>query len=227
MSGDDRLAGEVSGIRVDVDRWRQQIPADAWPEGLPGTGELWRRDVFGVADGWRAGRVSARAMLTVACMWGYGMRGYGPARTLAALDDDHDGAKLGYNLSVLREQDPAEGDLAAAYERFSRASRTRLYRLGPAFFTKLLYFAGYRRGAGGVQPLILDSRVAGNLPPDAGGAGRRSWGWPAADWICFLRWAVVQARRPGFGGEADAVEMALFTGRWEPSPPPAPASSGR
>src|SRR5712664_1174080 len=37
------------------------MPKDTWPEGLPETGVLWRRDVFAAADRWRAGRESVRA----------------------------------------------------------------------------------------------------------------------------------------------------------------------
>ena len=59
-------------------------------------------------------------------------------------------------------------------------------------------------------PLILDSRVAASLPRETGPALNRSYGWPAADWIAYLRWAAGQALRPEFGGEPGAVEMALF-----------------
>jgi hypothetical protein len=201
---------------VNLARWRQQIPADAWPDGLPSADVLWRHDVFRVADGWRAGRQGPRSLLTAACLWGYGRRGYGLARTLAVLAADPDGGKLEHNLAPLREGCPAEDDFRDAYTRFGPASRTHLNRLGPAFFSKLLYFGGYRRSAGGVQPLILDRRVAASLPEQAGAARSRLWGWPAADWIAYLRWAAGQASRQEFGGEPDAVEMALFDGRWTP-----------
>lgn len=86
--------------------------------------------------------------------------------------------------------------------------------LGPAFFTKLIYFAGYRRGAGGVQPLILDKQVALRLPADAGPSRRREGGWPSSEWVEYLQWAAGQAKRTTFGGEPERVEMALFSNRW-------------
>jgi hypothetical protein len=96
----------------------------------------------------------------------------------------------------------------------ARRRRTCAARALP-FFTKVLYFAGYRRGAG-IQPLILDRRVARHLPPAADPAHARRWGWPSEHWIAYLRWAADQATRTVFGGEPDAVEMALFSGEWEP-----------
>jgi hypothetical protein len=216
MTGNRALLGEPGGIQVPLARWRPCIPPEAWPAALPGDGTLWRADIFGAANDWRAGRLSARAFLVAACMWGYGPVGYGPARVRAVLQDDPDGSSLESNLEPLRHDCPATGDLRAAYQRFNRASGTRLRGLGPAFFTKLLYFAGYRRGAGGIQPLILDRNVAACLPADAGAAAGLSWGWPSDQWMAYLTWAARQARRPGFGGEPDRVEMALFTGTWTP-----------
>ena len=89
--------------------------------------------------------------------------------------------------------------------------------LGPAFFSKLLYFAGYRRDRRGVQPLILDAVVSRALPEAAGPARNRRWGWRAAEWMDDLRWAADQARRSVFGGEPERVEMALFAGLWTAS----------
>ena len=205
---------------MNLARWRHLIPADAWPDGLPGTDVLRRCDVFLVADNWRAGREGARSLLTAVCLWGYGLRGYGLARTLVVLAADPDGSKLEHNLTPLRGRRLSGDDFRNAYSRFGPASQTHLHRLGPAFFSKLLYFGAYRRGEGGVQPLILDKRVAARLPEEAGTARSRSWGWPAVDWIAYLRWAASQAGRPDFGGEPDAVEMALFDGRWTPGAPP-------
>lgn len=215
MAQEQGLSGEQCGILVRLDRWKGIIPADAWPSSLPSSGVLWRKDVFAVAGEWLAGRESARAFLVAICMWGTGPRGYGPTRTLAALNTDPDGAKLEHNLHALRADHPSEDELRVTYQRFNRASETHLYRLGPSFFTKVLYFAGYRRGTGGLQPLILDKQVAGRLPRSAGPAHARAWGWPSEDWITYLRWAAWAAARPQFGGEPDAVEMALFSGKWE------------
>jgi hypothetical protein len=104
--------------------------------------------------------------------------------------------------------------LEDCYERFTTTAK--LAGLGAAFFTKLLYFAGYRRGEGGIQPLILDQVVAGRLPASAGPAGKYRTAWWSGTWLAYLRWAADQAARPEFGAEPDRVEMALFTGSWTP-----------
>ena len=49
------LPGERAPVTVNVDRWRAGLPPDAWPDGLPASGEIWRRDVFAVAEAYRAG----------------------------------------------------------------------------------------------------------------------------------------------------------------------------
>lgn len=55
--------------------------------------------------------------------------------------EDLSAAKLRHILEPVRPDRPSTGDLGEACRRFSRASGTCLRGLGPAFFTKLLYFA--------------------------------------------------------------------------------------
>jgi hypothetical protein len=102
--------------------------------------------------------------------------------------------------------------LLDAYDRFRFSNHLR--GLGPAFFTKILYFVGYRRACGGIQPLILDRVVAGRLPDSAGPANRYSTGWSSSTWHSYLRWAASQAVRPGYQNEPDHVEISLFRGTW-------------
>ncbi|MGV9211496.1 hypothetical protein ACTFTM_06490 [Micromonospora sp. RB23] len=193
-------------IVVRVDRWRAGLPADAWPDGFPSSGEVWREDVFAVADAYRAGSASARQLLAAVLMWGYGPIGYGPWRAARSLGGDPTGERL---TSALEEMSVAdEAALRTAYRRFRDPAQARLPWLGPAFFTKVLYFAGYRRGVGGLQPLILDRVVAGRLPAEAGVTRRN--GWSPDEWLAYLRWAAEQAQRRGV--EPDAVELALFQG---------------
>jgi transposase len=47
-----------------------------------------------------------------------------------------------------------------------------------------------------VQPLILDKRVAQQLPEDAGPARRRTGGGRSAEWLDYLQWAAEQSRSP-------------------------------
>jgi hypothetical protein len=88
----------------------------------------------------------------------------------------------------------------AAYSRFLRGGESNVTWLGPAFFTKLLYFAGFDRTPG-PQPLILDRFVAKTL-------GWRTTGWTATDYGTYLdaatSWAGEYATTP------DVVERTLF-----------------
>lgn len=193
-------------IVVRVHRWRAGLPADAWPDDFPTSGEVRRQDVFAVAEAYRAGSASARQLLAAVLMWGYGPIGYGPWRATRSLGGDPTGERLTAALEEVSV--PGEAALHTAYRRFSDPGHARLPWLGPGLFTKVLYFAGYRRGAGGVQPLILDRVVASQLPAEAG-VSRRN-GWSSEEWLAYLRWAAEQAQRRGV--EPDAVELALVPG---------------
>ncbi|RQX15607.1 hypothetical protein DDE19_19065 [Micromonospora ureilytica] len=203
------MPGARAPVTVRVDRWRAGLPPDAWPGTLPTSGQLWRRDVFAVAEAYRAGSASPRQLLTAVLVWAYGPIGYGPWRATRSLDADPSGKRLAYALEEVSTPAPDEEALLTAYRRFRDPDHARLPWLGPGLSTKVLYFAGYRRGAGGVQPLILDRVVAGQLPPEAG-VGRRN-GWSAEEWLAYLRWAAEQARVRGV--EPDAVEMAVVPDR--------------
>ncbi|WP_433316298.1 hypothetical protein ACQP0U_05410 [Micromonospora sp. CA-269861] len=203
------LPGERTPVTVNVDRWRAGLPPDVWPDILPASGEVWRRDVFAVADAYRAGSASPRHLLTAVLAWGYGPIGYGPWRAARSLAADPDGKRLAYALEEVSGPASDEEALRTAYRRFRDPDHARLPWLGPGLFTKLLYFAGYRRGAGGVQPLILDRVVASQLPAEAG-VGRRN-GWSSEEWLAYLRWAAGQARARGV--EPDEVEMAVSRAR--------------
>ena len=209
------LPGEVCAITVDVDRWRSALPETAWPEGFAADSKVWRQDVFDVAERWRRGEATALQLAAASLAWGLGITGYGRRRTRDVLDQDPDGSRLAISIEGLRDERPTEADLLDAYERLFRGVG-HVRGLGPAFFTKIIYFAGYRRGVGGLQPLILDKVVAERLPDDAGGANRHESGWWPSTWRDYLYWAAKQAERPAYCGEPDHVEMDLFNGVWTP-----------
>ncbi|MET8372559.1 hypothetical protein [Micromonospora profundi] len=200
------LPGEEAPVIVNIDRWRAGLPSDAWPDSLPANGEIWRRDVFAVTDAYRAGSATARQLLTAVLVWGYGPIGYGPWRTAKSLAADPDGKRLAYALEAMSEPAPDEDALRTAYRRLSDPDHARLPWLGPGLFTKVLYFVGYRRGVGGVQPLILDRVVASHLPVEVG-VSRRN-GWSSEEWLAYLRWAGAQAQARGIEPEAVTTAVA-------------------
>jgi hypothetical protein len=105
------------------------------------------------------------------------------------------GFRLAAALELLRESGPV-----AAYDALR--SRLRIAYLGPAFFTKFLYFAGYDTTSE-PRPLILDRFVARGLR-----AGWPRSGWTSAQYGDYLRHAHAWAHESG--AAPDAVELALF-----------------
>jgi hypothetical protein len=78
---------------------------------------------------------------------GHGIRGYGPFRTGRILAREQAGERLEAALAGLRPDAVTPAVLEGCHERFTTTAK--LPGLGAAFCTKLLYFAGYRRGEGG------------------------------------------------------------------------------
>ena len=158
-----------------------------------------------MADAYRAGSASTRQLLTAVLVWAYGPIGYGPWRAARSLDADPNGKRLAYALEEVSTTAPDEEALRTAYRRFRDPDQARLPWLGPGLCTKVLYFVGYRRGAGGVQPLILDRSWPANSPPRRVSAGATA-GHPRSGWpTCAGR-----PSRPGSAGvEPDAVEMTV------------------
>ncbi len=104
-------------------------------------------------------------------------------------------------------------DPEAAYRCLSPGTGTPLPYLGPAFFTKYLYFAG--AGAPDHPCLIIDSRVAHALNTRCGWTTLRSGGnWPPETYqrYCTLlaRWAREESDRSGRQVCADQIERWLF-----------------
>ncbi|PJN29396.1 hypothetical protein CG736_02295 [Kitasatospora sp. CB02891] len=198
-------------VPVDRSRWMPLLPdATWWPTGLddcPQAGH-WprvdRRAVFSLAR--RAGTVEAnRQLLVAALVWGSGTKAREVKRrgrifarnSVAELD-----ARLGSALTVLREE-----GAAAAYRAFNNDHR--IPYLGPAFFSKVLYFAGDGAVAGPHRPLILD-RVVSTALRRLGivdGSWPR-WGWTSSQYAQYL--AAVHDLAQQRSVRPDQIEAALF-----------------
>lgn len=115
------------------------------------------------------------------------------------------GTTVETNLKLAASILTSEGAVAAYQSMLTGPART--LHMGPGYFTKFLFFMGYRDpSVPGLRPLILDSRVAEALmhrevfAPKAGSSG-----WPSNLYERYLTYC--QAENPE---EPEAVEVELF-----------------
>ncbi|MFF1560472.1 hypothetical protein [Streptomyces sp. NPDC058279] len=163
-------------------------------------------------------------------VWGQGRIGYGPHRLKDILAEPNVADVVAGADAALRED-----GAVAAYDVLYRAVRG----LGPAFFTKLLYFLGLARDAPAApRALILDQRVARVVRAHATRIGLEAglasasdvatWTWSDSGWTphryeVYLRWITASAEQlvsAGIGWPAsspDLLELALFDGVWDPT----------
>lgn len=192
---------------MDAGKWRSALPEEAWPRDFPLDGVVWRQDVFRVADLWREDRADAHQVLAATLMWFHGPSAGGRRRAVRTLSGDPTGARLDAVLEPLRKDRPTPADLRMSYVAFRTSCR--LPHFDPDFSTRLIYFAGYRRGVGGTQPLILDDEIARRLPLQAGITSQASRG-SSLEWSRYIAWAAERAARDDV--EPDRVEMDLSAG---------------
>jgi hypothetical protein len=207
----------TSPVAVDADRWRRELVSRALPEPIgrlaeSGIVRLSRADVFEYAD--TEPRPEASIQLLYASLaWGLGTKASYLTGRLDGLAKDPGGA---VELLMSAWQHVLDGaDPEVCYEDLvKRRGGGRIYRNGPAFATKFLYFAHGSKTS--PRCVILDKVVAGKL---------RDLGvWPKAStsaWFpstyasyCDLmsHWAEQAADRSGRDVAADEVEFAIFNG---------------
>jgi hypothetical protein len=191
-----------SPIEFRADTWRAKL-GDAWPSAAD-AGQLSRQAVFGISDAHRRGVATTKQLLAAVGIWGYGKGGRGGFRVRHWLEEPALTTKLDAAMDLARS-----GDVGGAYGSLRRGAENHVDGLGPAFFTKLLYFAAYRRGQRGIQPLILDQYVALGLRQET----HESWpsaGWSTDQYLHYLHKARGLADCPGGPGEVDLIEFKLF-----------------
>jgi hypothetical protein len=192
------------------------------PNSLRRSGKISRGDALDIAERVRDGELSATELFVGSFVWGWGTTGYGPSRLRAIVDSAGDRLEpslqraLAAALSESDAPDPIAGyaQLYGGYlsnESDKRAAPgaaewARLRGYGPAFFTKLLYFAV--PGA-----LILDNRLANAVLelsglPNLVTADGRSWPWTPYRYAVYLHW--MRQTADAVGAEPDVLELTLF-----------------
>ncbi|BBC36147.1 hypothetical protein SGFS_074410 [Streptomyces graminofaciens] len=172
-------------------------------------------------------------------VWGQGRNGYGPHRLKEILAQPSTADALNRAGIALR----SEGAVAAY-----RALHGAVKGLGPAFFTKFLYFLDLATDAPHTpRALILDQRVARVMRDHASRVGTdigltsapavATWIWSDGGWTphryeVYLRWmtaAADQLASAGIGwprSSPDLLELAVFNGVWKPAGSWSPDGSG-
>lgn len=179
-------------------------------------GKITRRSLFAMGNSMETDDETLRFLVHVLA-WGSGSSRRTNLKRLGSVLDPVAGAA---RLGLLREAAVAAqaGDASAprrAYSALIRSGGGVIPGLGPAFFTKFLYFAG--KGEGEVPCLILDARVAKRLHaagwqglPVSRGSYSYNWFTDTYESYCELlqRWASEQ----GKAVKPDEIERALFAG---------------
>lgn len=173
-------------------RWR------AWTGHIEGVGpalaalpsELDRRTVAQQVETLLPTNVAGA--FTVAMIWGHGPSGYGPFRTariltgsrqpLGVAASDQVLKRLELSAEISRQDGPVQG------YRYLNARTTRIAWLGPAFFTKWLYFATARgdSNAPAAAP-VLDALVIRWLTREAAVSLRPGYTDDYARYVDLLR----------------------------------------
>jgi hypothetical protein len=224
----DTVHADPDGHRIGVkaSNWAG-VAAPYWPQVL-GDADEWlpvtRRDLFDLADTSRDG--SWMPLFSATFAWGYGNVGYGPSR-LRAILKNNDAEHIERKLTDAVEALSSEG-AKAAYSVLRPWRSNVVWGFGPAFFSKFLYFAGWRMDVPGPKPLILDAQVAASIrliaEPVYTRAGidqdMASWLWPTSNWwghrygqYIELVHRVASLLPSDLPSRPDVLELALFDGR--------------
>jgi hypothetical protein len=222
-------------IQYTPGRWAQITP---WPKALAPTSAggdtaVSRAEVAS-AVAYALQREAFREALVATYVWGKGKRGTpggsGPATLHKILAFHGLDTALATAVTALREHGAPQ-----AYATL----QGQVPGLGPAFFTKFLYFTGIAvPPARGPRPLILDRVLSRRLRQLAAAVGRESghdvdgsiaaWVWSDGNWsphryrvyLAFMHAATDQLTAESSwpsGAAPDLLECALFTINWETS----------
>jgi hypothetical protein len=210
---------------VGADWWNERLLAQGLHQRVQlsdhgQTKLLTRHDLFELARPAARSNATDGEVLTLlwnVLVWGTGKSQRGNDKRIRAFARASDRLR---NVGLLREAIAFArgGDAVSAYQLLIRRGGGQIRGLGPAFFTKLLYFAS--DGVEGTRCLILDARVAGSLSR----AGWSSLPWSTRtgysyNWFtvtyasyCELlrRWATDESDRRGAQVWPDEIERALF-----------------
>ncbi|MFC7958843.1 8-oxoguanine DNA glycosylase OGG fold protein [Rhodococcoides kroppenstedtii] len=201
--------GFDTAIRINEKWWQKTLSNAGLDDEAPPShdGRLKRSDIFSLASEGIGTARQARRVLWSSLAWGEGPRAFrNPGRVRSFLQDTARNSDNLVTALAASTSDPVD-----AYGRMNGHTK----HLGPAFFTKALYFAG--AGKPTHPSLILDARVAAALHKHCGWESLRIGGaWPADTYgrYCSLlgRWAQ-EMTTDGRPVNAEDLEYRLFMKR--------------
>jgi hypothetical protein len=173
------------------------LEGNRWPR-------ITRRYLFDLAD--KIGSPEEAVQFYVAvCAWGAGKKARLVGRRVRVLRESQDaGVRL---LAGIRL---AEDSPVGAYTGWRTGGEHRLLHLGPAFFTKVIYFAGWPEHEPDriPKPLILDQYVAAAFNQVTDMTWPRTWNWTPLYYEHYIYQALMWAAE--WGCEPDVIERTLF-----------------
>ena len=132
-----------------------------------------RSEVLRLGAMYREGNVSATELFLAAMVWGNGRTGYGPYRTSVALNIPRKNNVTPISVIETVGSLAGEGKIEAAYLTMKNA----MWRIGPAFGTKFIYFASPPEA----NAPIFDGVVAGweskDIPWVSSSSTAWKWDW--------------------------------------------------
>jgi hypothetical protein len=151
--------------------------------------------------------LGATQLFVAASVWGVGTSARTVSRRARSFEQDvggHLGLRLSKAIAVSRAMGPE-----AAYARLLRGGDLHVDRLGPSFFTKILYFATDDLRSIHRRPLILDQYVAASLNR------AEIADWTLSEWSPgqYGRWLELAHGWAAYLGDTvtgDVVEYVLF-----------------
>lgn len=194
------------------ERWTKR-----WPEGLPLPWFLEREEsalsvsrqrLFELGESVET-EEDAVSFYVAVCSWGAGTSALQTSRSVRPLHEPGAPEKLLEGLRFASSGSGVEG-----YAMFGHSGPAKIKGLGPAFFTKLLYFAAGRPTPADTRhPLILDRRVAVAL------GWTKTSGWRTSEYSQYLDLVEQLQERWRPDLPTDVIEYTLFQAGRAPNVP--------
>jgi hypothetical protein len=156
-------------FKLQTKWWKEELATAGWEShgklaaDGPSDVKISRSDLFAMATGVHNSEAHVEDFAFNVLLWGSGESRRNNRARIHSIVDKNAGAELMQALELSRS------DAMASFNAFKPKRRNAFKFLGPAFFTKLMYF--YGTGSPEHKPLIVDLRVLRSLSRTTAGKG--------------------------------------------------------